>query len=51
MKKFTLDDFSQMIDHTNLHADANNADMKKLKSITSKWLRSIRFNQNAVQNI
>lgn len=28
--KYTIDDFSQLIDHTNLHAYANNDDMKKL---------------------
>lgn len=28
--KYTIDDFAQLIDHTNLHADATEADMKKL---------------------
>lgn len=28
--KYTIDDFARLIDHTNLHADATEADMKKL---------------------
>lgn len=30
--KYTIDDFARLIDHTNLHADASNEDMKKLWS-------------------
>ncbi|MCI1890853.1 MAG: deoxyribose-phosphate aldolase [Schleiferilactobacillus harbinensis] len=30
MKEYSIDDFCQLIDHTNLHADATKADMKKL---------------------
>lgn len=30
MKQYSLDDLSRLIDHTNLHADANTEDMKKL---------------------
>ena len=28
--KYTIDDLARLIDHTNLHADASNEDMKKL---------------------
>ena len=46
MKKFTLDDFSQMIDHTNLHADASNADMKKLCEEAKKYhFKMVAINQ------
>ena len=30
MKSYTLDDLAQLVDHTNLHADATRADMEKL---------------------
>ncbi len=39
--KYTIDNFARLIDHTNLHADASNMDMKKLcneaKNIILKW--------------
>ena len=30
MKRYTLDDLARLVDHTNLHADATQADMEKL---------------------
>lgn len=35
--KYTIDDFAQLIDHTNLHADATEADMKKLCAEAKKY--------------
>ena len=35
--KYTLDDFARLIDHTNLHADASNEDMKKLCDEAKKY--------------
>lgn len=52
--KYTIDDFARLIDHTNLHADASNEDMKKLcdeaKKYHFKMMASIRFNLSFVQN-
>lgn len=53
--KYTLDDFARLIDHTNLHADATEADMKKLcdeaKSITSRWLLLTKCNLSLFRTI
>ena len=35
--KYTIDDFAQLIDHTNLHADATEEDMKKLCDEAKKY--------------
>ena len=35
--KYTIDDFARLIDHTNLHADASNEDMKKLCDEAKKY--------------
>ena len=35
--KYTIDDFARLIDHTNLHADATEADMKKLCDEAKKY--------------
>lgn len=35
--KYTIDDFARLIDHTNLHADASNKDMKKLCDEAKKY--------------
>ncbi len=46
MKKYTIDDFAQMIDHTNLHADANADDMKKLCEEAKKYhFKMVAINQ------
>ena len=35
--KYTIDDFARLIDHTNLHADATEEDMKKLCDEANKY--------------
>ncbi|MCT6902761.1 MAG: deoxyribose-phosphate aldolase, partial [Lactobacillus sp.] len=35
--KYTIDDFARLIDHTNLHADATEEDMKKLCDEAKKY--------------
>ena len=44
--KYTLDDFARLIDHTNLHADATEADMKKLCDEAKKYhFKMVAINQ------
>ncbi|MDF8368671.1 deoxyribose-phosphate aldolase [Weissella paramesenteroides] len=44
--KYTIDDFSQLIDHTNLHADASAVDMKKLCQEAKDYhFRMVAINQ------
>ena len=44
--KYTLDDFARLIDHTNLHADATHADMKKLCDEAKKYhFKMVAINQ------
>lgn len=44
--KYTLDNFAQLIDHTNLHADATEADMKKLCDEAKKYhFKMVAINQ------
>lgn len=44
--KYTLDNFALLIDHTNLHADATEADMKKLCDEAKKYhFKMVAINQ------
>lgn len=44
--KYTIDDFSQLIDHTNLHADASATDMEKLCAEAKEYhFRMVAINQ------
>lgn len=44
--KYSLDDFAQMIDHTNLHANASATDIKKLCSEAKKYhFKMVAINQ------
>lgn len=44
--KYTIDDFARLIDHTNLHADASNEDMKKLCDEAKKYhFKMVAINQ------
>ncbi len=44
--KYTIDDFACLIDHTNLHADASNEDMKKLCDEAKKYhFKMVAINQ------
>ncbi|RMC51902.1 deoxyribose-phosphate aldolase [Lactobacillus sp. ESL0228] len=44
--KYTIDDFAQLIDHTNLHANATEADMKKLCDEAKKYhFKMVAINQ------
>lgn len=44
--KYTLDDFARLIDHTNLHADATEDDMKKLCDEAKKYhFKMVAINQ------
>ena len=44
--KYTIDDFARLIDHTNLHADASNKDMKKLCDEAKKYhFKMVAINQ------
>ncbi len=46
MKKYKLEDFAQMIDHTNLHAYASDSDMKKLCEEAKKYhFKMVAINQ------
>ena len=45
--KYTIDDFARLIDHTNLHADATNEDMKKLCDEAKKHhFKMVAINQS-----
>lgn len=45
-KKYTIDDFSRLIDHTNLHAAITKADMKKLCDEAKKYhFKMVAINQ------
>ena len=55
MTAYTLDQFSRMIDHTNLHADATHADLRQLyatrpNNIILKWWRLTKSNRLFVRN-
>ena len=44
--KYTIDDFARLIDHTNLHADATEDDMKKLCAEAKKYhFKMVAINQ------
>lgn len=44
--KYTIDNFARLIDHTNLHADASNMDMKKLCDEAKKYhFKMVAINQ------
>ena len=46
MSEYTIDDFAQMIDHTNLHAYATDADMKKLCNEAKEYhFKMVAINQ------
>lgn len=50
MSRWTLDDFAQLIDHTNLHADATPDDMRKLcDEATRHHFRMVAINQVQVK--
>ena len=53
MTAYTLDQFSRMIDHTNLHADATHADLRfatRPNNIILKWWRLTKSNRLFVRN-
>ena len=54
-KRYTIDDLSRMIDHTNLKTDATKEDMKKLceeaKTYHLRWLQLTKCKQKSVINI
>lgn len=46
IKKYTLDNLAQLVDHTNLHADASNEDMIKLCDEAKKYhFKMVAINQ------
>ena len=53
MARWTLDDFARLIDHTNLHADATEADMIKLCDEAKRYhfkMVAINHSQRSVRS-